>query len=201
MKVPDVLARECRTNYPAYFHGGPRSHQALRYIVLHSTETAAGSAEAVARYFMQPSASGSANLVVDDTRCYRTLADLVTPYAAPPLNTHGFHIEQCGYASWSRARWLLHCGTIRRAAYKAALRCKWYKIPVRLLLAPAALQADFGAMIEGGVPGVPGPMRGGITTHAVVSQTYHQSTHTDPGDGYPIDLFLHYLDAFMRKAL
>jgi hypothetical protein len=103
----------------------------------------------------------------------------VIPWGAPPLNTAGFHIEQAGYAAWSRAQWLEHRTTVDRAAYKASLRCTRFKIPVRLLNV-AQLRADFAQHHPGG----------GVVTHATVSAAFQESTHTDPGHGYPLDLFM-----------
>jgi hypothetical protein len=196
----DPVSRACRLGYPAYHHSGERSQAAIRYVVLHSTEgpTALGAAE----FFTRPGSGGSANLVVDDHVCYRCLNDTVIPWGAPPLNTHGFHIEQAGFAAWTRAEWLTHTPTIVRAAYKAAIRCRLYRIPARVLDV-AALERDFGdipAGDAGGVPAHPGPLRGGIVTHATISQAYRQSDHTDPGPGYPLDVFMQHLEAFLNGA-
>jgi hypothetical protein len=176
-----AITADCLTTYHAVHSSGPRAARLVRYIVLHDTEgpTAKGAAE----YFTTQASGGSSNLVVDDTECYRVLSDLVIPWGAPPLNTSGFHIEQAGYATWTRTQWLTHMQTIDRAAYKAALRCESFKIPPRVLTV-AELRADF-ALHE---------PRGGIVTHATVSAAFHDSTHTDPGPGYPLDMFLRRLE-------
>ena len=192
----DPISRECRHDFAAYHHSGDRRPASIRYIVLHSTE--GDTAKDAASWFQNPNSGGSANLVVDDNTCYQTLRDDVIPWGAPPLNTHGFHIEQAGYARWSRAEWLKHEGTIERAAFKAALRVKWYKIrPV--VLDVEALKQDFGPDLgNGAIPVNPGGLNGGIVTHHTVSDAYKLSDHTDPGTGYPIDVFMthlaHYLD-------
>lgn len=186
--VGDPVGHVCRSTYPAFHHSGDRRPASIRYIVMHSTE--GSTAEAAARYFMTPQSGGSANLVLDDVVCYRTLLDHVIPWGAPPLNTLGFHIEQAGFARWTRAEWLEHRSTLERAAYKAALRCHWYQIPARLLDA-AALRSDFGDVKDkSGIPAHPGPLRGGIVTHATVSEAFGLSDHTDPGDGWPAELFV-----------
>ncbi len=196
--MPDAFQHTCRATYPAYHHGGERMQASIRYIVLHSTEGA--TAQGAAEWFLNPASGGSANIAVDDTICYRCLGDNVIPWAAPPLNTHGFHIEQAGFAAWTRAEWLAHLPTIERAAYKAALRCKWYKIPVRLL-DPVTLEKDFGGPVIGGVPEHPGPLAGGIVTHLVIDATYHESDHHDPGPDYPMDVFLEKLNEFLGTDL
>jgi len=191
--VTDTIHHTCRATYPAYNHGGERTQGSIRYIVLHSTEgdTAKGAAE----YFTHPESGGSANLVVDDTVCYRCLGDNVIPWGAPPLNTHGFHIEQAGCAKWTRAEWMAHEATIDRAAFKAALRVKWYTIPPRLLDV-AALKADYGHAESHGLP--PG---GGITTHAVISKAFGLSDHSDPGPNYPLDVFMAHLEKHLASDL
>jgi hypothetical protein len=57
------------------------------------------------------------------------------PVGCAGANSQGFHIEQCGFASWSKARWLLHQPMLHRTAYKTALHCKLFHIPVRLVYA------------------------------------------------------------------
>lgn len=177
------VAADCLTTYHAVHSSGARAAQLVRYIVLHSTE--GDTAEGAARYFTTQASGGSSNLVVDDTVCYRVLNDLVVPWGAPPLNTSGFHIEQTGYAAWTRAEWLRHHPTIERAAYKASLRCERFKIPARVLNV-AQLRADFAKHEPAG----------GVVTHATISAAFAESTHTDPGHGYPLDVFMQRLDSY-----
>lgn len=195
--MQDAITRTCRTNYRAYHHEGQRQAQSIRYIVLHSTE--GSTAEAAAQWFEQPGSGGSANLVVDETTCYRTLPDIVIPWGAPPLNTHGIHIEQAGFAKWTRAEWLKHETTIERAAYKAAIRIKDYNIPA-MWLDEKALEKDFGTELENRIPKYPGLLKGGITTHAIIDRVYGQSDHTDPGDGYPHDVFMAHLKNYLAAG-
>lgn len=188
----------CSLRYPAYHHSGARGQASIRYIVLHSTEgpTAASAAE----FFMQPGSGGSATLVVDDNECFRCLNDFVVPWGAPPLNSNGLHIEQAGYAAWERAEWLRHANTIKRAAYKAARACRQYKIPPRLLDV-AALKLDFGSLPSDTHPRVPGPLEGGVVTHATVSAAYRETDHTDPGEHYPADVFMSDLHGWLGGDL
>lgn len=175
---------DCLPTYKAVHNSGPRPAALIRYIVLHDTEGA--TAQGAAEYFTTQASGGSANLVVDDNTCYRVLDDLMIPWAAPPLNTSGFHIEQAGFAAWTRAEWLTHRETIDRAAYKAALRCERFKIPARLLTVPL-LQHDFAQHQPAG----------GVVTHATISAAFHQSTHTDPGPQYPLDVFMQQLEHYL----
>lgn len=169
----DRIDAPCRTPYKAFHHGGTRSLNDVRLIVMHSTE--GGTAESIAHYFSQSNAGGSAHLVVDDNACYRCLPNNIVPWGAPGANTQGFHIEQCGYAAWTKDEWEKHDKTIERAAFKAAYHCKLFGIPARFVDA-AGLKAG----------------KRGITTHAEVSKAWPNDAgnHHDPGTGWPRDEFI-----------
>lgn len=166
----DVKA-PCSGQYVAVHDSGPREAADIGWVVIHSTEgdTAAGAAG----WFSLAASSGSANLVVDDNECFRTVADLRIPWAAPPLNKRGFHIELAGHAAWTQEEWLKHPGTLHRAAYKAATRCKAYGVPVR--------QVGWLGLLLG---------RKGITSHNAISLAWHQSDHHDPGPSFPWAYFM-----------
>jgi hypothetical protein len=175
MKLKAVCNRD---HMPAFRQSGSRSTGAIRLLVLHDTE--GGTAEGVARYFAGHEAGGSAHLVIDDTSCYRCLEDEVIPWGAPGANTNGFHIEQCGYASWSKARWMLHVRMLRRVAYKLAVHSHKFGIPLRFVTADE--------LRHYGVLGV-----SGVTTHLAITESGiggPGGTHTDPGDNYPLGFVL-----------
>lgn len=171
----DAFSTNCDTSIPAYHHSGTRPLSAIRLIVMHSTESPnrAGSAKAVANYFASPSSGGSTHLIVDDASCYRPLRNEQVGWSAPGANTDGFHIEQCGYASWTPQEWGSHMQTLRRGAYKAAFHCRKFGIP--------AVWVDHIGILAG---------KKGITTHAEVTKAYPQGSHTDPGSGWPRALFI-----------
>jgi hypothetical protein len=176
----------CNTHYRAFHESGTRPASAIRYIVLHSTESAADSAKEIAQYFTTAGAGGSAHLVIDTTSCYRCLDDNEIPWGAPPLNTNGYHIEHCGYASWSAAEWAkVKTTTLARSAYKAALRCKAHHIPARVL---TDKQLEAGSMT-------------GIVTHAQVSRVFHRSDHTDPGSGFPLAWYVNRVGLYLPPAV
>jgi hypothetical protein len=111
---------------------------------------------------------------VDETRAVRCLADDVIPWGAPGANTDGIHIEQCGWASWSRLTWFRHQATLKRAAWVAARASVDHRIPVRWLT---------DRQVRDGVSE-------GFTTHAQISRCFKGSGHTDPGPNYPRGYFL-----------
>jgi hypothetical protein len=170
--MSDPIGASCRRDFDAYRTSGYRPNSAVKWIVLHDTESGEDSARAVARYFASSSARGSTHLVVDDATCYRTLGNDQVPWGAKGANYAGFHIEQCGYARWSTVVWKRHMGTLRRAAYKTALHCRYFNIPVQWV--------DRAGLLAG---------KRGITTHAECSKAFGGS-HTDPGKGWPRVIFM-----------
>lgn len=177
----DKITAGCRMPYRAYHRSGSRPQSSIRLIVLHSTE-GGGSAANVARYFESPQSGGSAHLVIDDNACYRCLRNTDIPWGAPGANTDGFHIEQLGYAKWSKNEWLKHEHMLDRVAYKMAYHAHLFKIPL-VVLTPAQVAAG----------------KRGICTHATVTKAYPElhGSHTDPGTGYPMG----YVLALARKFL
>jgi hypothetical protein len=146
---------------------------AVDLAVLHTAEVT------VDRFHLARSMAASSRLVschsiVDDLGRLDVLPFTDTAYAAPGANADGDQLELCGLASWDRATWLnRHHGMVDQAARWAAERCRARGLPP-VILTPEQLRAD----------------RRGITTHAAVSAAFHRSTHTDPGKGFPLDVFL-----------
>lgn len=166
----DPVKADCHTDYKATRHSGTRPLSAVKWVVMHDTE--GGTAKSIAQYFASPSPGGSAHLIVDDSSCYRCLLNIQVPWGAPGANTNGFHIEQCGYASWEAREWLTHQRMLERGAYKAAYHCHLFGIPPVFLTA-SGLTAG----------------KKGITTHMECSKAFG-GDHHDPGDGWPRVAFI-----------
>lgn len=164
--MSDPIGASCKRDYDAYHTSGRRPLSAVKWVVLHDTE--GGTARSIARYFSTSSSGGSTHLVLDDNECYRCLDNNQVPWGAKGANYAGFHIEQCGFAHWTQATWMSHKSMLHRAAYKTALHCHRFNIPVRFCTA---------AMLKEG--------RRGITTHAECSKAFG-GTHSDPGKNYPL---------------
>lgn len=166
---------------------GPRQASQIRWCVIHSAETSddAGAdttAEGVARFFASPSTQASTQLAVDRDTCVRMLPDLVIPWGAVGANTAGLHLEICGRARWNRAEWLQlpRQPMLDRAAFKVAMWCFHYQIPVRWV-GPAGLRRG----------------RKGLTTHNDVNAAFEHGTHWDPGPGFPRDVFLDSVSTYL----
>ena len=159
-----AAATPCSRRYTAAHHSGKRSKPVL-WIVLHDTEGA--TAASAARWFANRRSSGSAHLVVDDNECYRCLPNDIVPWAAPGANEQGFHIEQAGFARWSKAEWLRHSRMLERAAWKTAYHCHVFGV-----LPVFARASDLRQH------------RPGVTTHAECTAAFG-GDHSDPGGGWP----------------
>ena len=196
-----TLFPPCSSEYRAAHDSGPRLRERVRFIVLHSTE--GGSAEGAASWFRNPASEGSANLVVDGKGCYSTVPDLVTPWAAPPLNSLGWHLEFAGFAAWTRTRWLLAMTELRRGAYKAALRADDFGIPLAWRDADY-LRAHVGE--DGSLTYTKGlrSLVGGFTDHATITAAFPAiaakiGSHHDPGPGFPRDTFMWFVRRYSRR--
>lgn len=165
--------------FRAVHDSGARQASDIRWVVVHATE--GSSAASSAEWFTNPAAGGSTNMIVDDEIAYRTVPDLVVPWGAPPLNKAGWHIEFSAHSSWKSYQWMQHKYMLQRGAYKVALRCKKYNIPVRWV-GPIGLKLG----------------RTGITTHKAITDTWHQSDHQDPGKGFPKKYFLDLVKSYYK---
>lgn len=152
-------------------HGGKRDLQKLKWIVIHSTEN--DSASGTARYFQQPTATGSTHFVVGEDSVWRTLPDIIEPWGAPGANRDGLHVELVGYAKFSKEDWLKRIKTLEKAAQIVSNWCGQYNIPKQFVSASGLVNNIKG-----------------ITTHAEVSKAFKKTDHTDPGINFPMAYFI-----------
>lgn len=166
------LKSACDRTYTAHYVDGKRPLSDIIWIVLHDTE--GSTAEGAARWFENPASRGGAHFCIDGSHCFRTAAPTTIAYAAySPANELGLHFEQAGFARWTREQWMtLGRGTIERTAYRAAYWSKHLGIPLRWLT-DAQLKVH----------------KAGVTTHAQITRCF-TGDHTDPGPGYPRDVFM-----------
>lgn len=157
------------TNYSAHPRMSPR------FIVVHATDGHEGfrKDDDVAAMFAGPlEKPRSANYVVDTDSVTRCVPDLMTAYHCGKTgNAFGIGVELCGRASQSRAEWLdtLSLPMLCIAARLISDLCRHYSIP--------PVVANDRDLYAG---------RGGITTHSFVSLTWKESSHHDPGPGFPL---------------
>ena len=136
-------------------------------VVIHSTE--GDTAGGAARWFQNVNAGGSAHVVVDDAEVYRCVDDADTAWHAIGFNSIGLGLEIAGHASWNRDEWLDHMPRLTEAARIHAGWCKAYDIPL-------VESTTRGYHSHKGLPG---------------------NDHTDPGTGFPWDVYLDLVKGFL----
>lgn len=143
-------------------------------------------AEDVARFFQNipndPKKWASAHMNFDNNSRVRCVHDKDVAYGAPGVNHNGIHAEHAGYARQSRFEWLdvYSLAMLQLSAQTCAAYCLAYNLPIRF-----AVAADLAAG---------GPRMRGITTHWEVTKSkIKPGDHTDPGAGFPMDLYLQYV--------
>lgn len=157
---------------------GPKTNLIPTRITVHCTVSpcVAGGAMVTAHYFhVETSRPASAHWVFDPKFSVRCLTDNTVGYHAPP-NQHSLGYEMTdpqGKAKVARWRDANHLAMMARCARQVAADCKKYKIPV-VKLSAADLRAG----------------KHGIAGHADVSAAWHETTHTDPGLGFPWSVFI-----------
>ena len=175
-----MTIKEPLKKVPAAHHSGPRDPHKVKVIVMHSTEgeTAAGAAY----WFKNPASQGSAHICVDAKEGYRSLSDNLKPWANGWNET--LDMEHAARAAWARSMWLTPGARrmLRRSAYRVAIWSKRYDIPVTWLN-PVEIRQG----------------KSGLTTHINVSKAFHQSTHTDPGKGFPKKRYARMVRRYKRE--
>jgi hypothetical protein len=149
-------------------------------------------AENCARYFAGPLAAGSTQVVVDEDSAVRCVLDTEkaagakgAPYRSRTVNDWALQVEHAGYARQSRAEWLdaSSTATMEQGARVFADWCDLYVIP------PYRLTDD---ELRAGMHGLVG--------HADVSRALRvPHGHTDPGTGFPWDVYLEMVRSFMAS--
>lgn len=168
----------------AAFHGGTMKSGPC-FTVVHDAETPlrAGYTDSIVEMFrVGPKAGTSAHAMVDPVKAIKMLPDNVVAYAAgPKANPLGWHLEQAGYASFTRAQWTTPDGMAQLRRAGACLRevHDTWGIPKRWMTDDQLRRAAAGDRSAGG-----------MTTHKQVTRVLGGTTHTDPEENYPRDLLL-----------
>lgn len=155
-------------------YGGPRSTSYLQAVFIHTTESPLGTpCENVANYQLR-ARNGSYHYLADQSgRLLRENTDDWIAWGTGNRgNDIGLHLSFVTYASSSRATWLSNLKMLDAAAWQVARWCKAYNIPPRAI-SPTDLR--------NGVKG--------ISTHDGARLAWGVTDHTDPGPGFPMDVF------------
>lgn len=155
------------------------SRRAVRLVVIHTMEAPEleQTAENVALWFSSLSSSrkASAHVCIDEDSVVQCVMDNDVAYAAPGANHDGIQLELAGVARQTLAQWLdeYSVSMLARAADVTAQYCLKYNLPVKKLS---------NTELRAGHKGVIG--------HVQASQVYKKSSHTDPGENFPWEIFL-----------
>lgn len=145
-------------------------------VVMHATVSPCekGGARKVARYFQSSQAGGLAHFIVDPSETVQACREDISCWHAPP-NAGSIGVELCDPQAGAVDRWYddLHRQMLQRAAVLVADLCHRHQLPLEYLNASALLAG-----------------RRGITMHRDVSTAWKQSSHTDPGVGFPMAHFV-----------
>lgn len=168
-------------------HGGTRPH--TYWIALHTTEgDEAGSA---ANWFHNPASGVCAHRVVGIGVCYRCLDLPLTAYhAGPTANANGIGIEITAHAAWSKTSWL-------RPTHRQLMKSV---VEVVHDVLKAEKKAGHHIPLEFIKPPGLRAYKPGITEHRWLTAAFHESTHQDPGKGFPEKWFMKKLKRRMRRG-
>jgi hypothetical protein len=164
-----------------------------RKIVIHSMEAPekGKTAENIAGYFagLPSNRKASAHYCIDNDSIVQCVQTRDVAFAAPGANNDGIQLELAGYARQTREEWLDPYSTavLKNAAWLCGVVLV-PKINIPVVFIPAATMKR-------------NPRAEGFTTHNEVSQAFKQSSHWDPGPGFPFDLFLSWVNAARRGEL
>lgn len=165
---------------PARWHGG---RQVPRLIVMHGTVSPCvpGGARAVARDFATTNTKKSAHYTVDPGEEIQSVGDHTVAYHCGH-NQDSIGVELCDPQAGPSSRWgdLPHHRMLDRAAHLVAQLCLAYAIPIRRLSVRDLLDGKHG-----------------ICGHVDMSNAFHQSSHTDPGEAFP---WVGFIAAVQRAA-
>lgn len=147
-------------------------------IVIHATVTheKAGGARLVAGWFNRPGFKASTQYIVDNKEVIQCVPEKAYAWSAgTTANKRGIHIELVAMPQQTRGEWADAYSTaeLLNAAELTAELCAKHNIPIQKLAA---------ADLRDG--------KRGICGHSDVRDAWHETTHWDPGPGFPWTRFL-----------
>ena len=111
--------------------------------------------------------------VVDDDSVVHYVADDRYAWAMRSANRRSLNLCLIGRAAFSRDEWLRHTNMLRLAAAEVRGWCDRHRIPA-VKLGPLEVGRD----------------RAGVCGHVDWTYGKHDGSHTDPGPGFPWDVFM-----------
>lgn len=163
-----------------------RSKDDIKWIVIHSMEASEHpqTAENCAAWFAGPHApKASAHFCVDSDSIVQCVYEADVAWHAKGGNRHGIGIEHAGYAKQTDPEWRdgYSMAMLRLSAALCADLCKRFDIPAKFVDEEGLRRHDRG-----------------ITYHKTITEAFNVvGGHMDPGEHFPIDLYL----SMVRESL
>lgn len=174
------------------------------YFCLHSIESPPGKSWAEAlggpAYFQNPATQASVHYIVDGDSVVQTAPETKHTWSTgSPGSKHGIHIEQAGYAAFSRAQWMGDSSAVGSSytrpsgarvtytAQDAADMAAQFQL-VALLLADICRRHRWGPVAASRtelIRETQGEDLGRHVRHRDITEWVGGTTHTDPGPDYP----------------
>lgn len=162
-----------------------RDGHLIKLAVVHTTESADDSYEAVCDYLSRKGVEASSHYVIDcqrDPKRHFTKVSRLVPegrkaWTSRSANAVSVNYELVGRASRTRADWL--------EKYRAQIRT------LAALVASDVIQ--YGLPIKRAYPGICG--------HGDLNRFGFPNDHTDPGAGFPWDVFLEEVESFVNTGV
>lgn len=148
----------------------------ISLIVVHTNEGPYGSNAARNLATWMSNNDVSYHKIVDDNEIVTVVPDDMASWSILSGNGRSLNICFIGYSAQSRETWLQHDAMLRRGAQAVRAWCDSHSVPIAKL-APV----DVGAN------------KRGVCGHVDWTLGKHDGTHTDPGNGFPWDLFISYV--------
>jgi N-acetyl-anhydromuramyl-L-alanine amidase AmpD len=159
----------------------------IDWIVIHTMEIAQTSTTALqcARDFATTSDNRSAHYCVDNATIIHCVQEKDIAFAAPP-NTPGMELEHAGFASMTAAEWgsVYSTAMLQLSAQLSASIVLRYDVPIVWLSSQD--------LIDG---------KRGFTSHANISNAFHQTDHQDPGPNFPHQAYLQMVDLAVQPFI
>lgn len=170
-------------------HGERPIGAIIRNVVIHTNQgphssSSAGdpSAESLAHYLDSTAATPdpvSYHVLVDDDSVVTYLPDSAESWSAFNSNPIGLHLCFIGYAEWSRDEWLRHRRMLQMGADRVAQWCSLHRIPLKKLVPQEVVNKDWGVIGHAD-----------WTYASKMINPKSPDSHTDPGPGFPWDVFI-----------
>lgn len=215
---PDHFDPRWRLIQATNYQPANRIETDITLIPLHSMESPdkPDTAEGVAAWFakpkgLSPEASAHANVDMDSIVLSVRWQDIA--WGVQGANSISYNIEQAGYAKWSREEWLKYDSMLALCASHAKLALEFFELPKVALTDEEVAACIRDSLIKKGtIRGSYSGTHGGLCEHRQCTRAWQKfalyglpdprkmakpfwPTHTDCGDGYPIDVLLEKIDA------